>query len=352
MSEILSLATAAVRPEQLKDDNNSHYPRVDYLELKRYLDVDVLDYGAYRNTRFGNLLTDLETRARSDVYLAALGFMRRSRHKLVFAWSERAGIPYAGMRRLDPGRRPFAAMFTCWSDRQEKTIRRLNLFSFMDTIAVHCQSMKRHFINLGVPESKVQVIPYSIDQRFFNAQPDLEQEPGLILSLGEVRSRDYRSLFTAVEDLPVRLLVAAFGSWYAREKKNGSELIAPANTTLSGGYSLLELRDLYAKSQFVILPLYDQIYSAGATAALEAMSMSRAVIAFRSRGIVDYIRDGETGILVEPGDPEAMRGAIRYLIDHPEEARRMGENGRRLVDEELNLDNYVRRIAAWLGSCL
>jgi glycosyltransferase involved in cell wall biosynthesis len=352
MSEILSLATAALKPGQQSRTENKMYPRVDYIELKRYLDVDVLDYDAYRRRPYGPALTRLETNVRSDVYLAWLGFRQRKRHKLVFAWSERVGIPYAGLRLLERRRSPFATMFTCWSDRQEKMITSLNLFSTMDTIAVHCESMRRHFISLGVPENKVKLFPYSIDHCFFSPLADVEQQPGLILSLGEIRSRDYRSLFKAVKGLPVKLWVAAAGSWYAREKKNDFDFEVPGNVYLSERLSAVELRNIYAQSQFVVLPVYDEIYSAGATASLEAMAMGRAVIAFRSRGILDFVRDGQTGLLVEPGNPQAMREAIQHLLENPDEARRLGENGRQLVREELNLDNYVRRIAAWLTAYL
>jgi glycosyltransferase involved in cell wall biosynthesis len=357
MVQILSLATAALKPGQANgkaydEKGNSLYPRVDYIELKRRYSVDVMDYDVYRRQRLGELLGWVETQLRSDLYLAFLGHRRQSRHDMVFAWSERAGIPYAGFRRVSGSRLPFAAMFTCWSDRQEKVITRLNLFEQMDTIAVHCDSMRRHFISLGVPEEKVNLIHYSVDDRFFQPLPDVEPQPGLALSLGESRSRDYPALFSAVADLPLELKVAAAGSWYAREKDAGLQAAPPPNVTLTGRLSQAELRQMYARSQFVVLPLYDEIYSAGATATLEAMSMARPVIAFHSRGIVDFIQDGKTGILVEPGNAEAMRRAICYLLENPEEARRMGKNGRKRVEEDLNLDNYVSRIASWLHSLL
>lgn len=352
MSNILSIATAAVKPEQRNGNEQRQYPRVDYIELQRKNDVDVLDYDAYRHSPLGDYLGRLETKVRSDVYLAVLGHLRQQKYRMVFAWSERAGIPMAGLRRLYRRRKPFAAMFTCWSQRQEKTIQSLNLWSTMDTIAVHCKSMKEHFIHLGAPPEKINVIPYSIDHRFFSPMEEVAQEPGLVLSLGEIRSRDYDSLFDAVDGLPLRLLVAASGAWYARQKETTIRRNVPPNVTLSRRYSLTKLKELYARSQFVVLPLYDEIYSAGATATLESMSMGRAVVAFRSRGIVDYIKDGETGLLVDPGDSAGMREAIRFLLDNPEEARRLGENGRALVESELNLDRYVGQVSEWLNSSL
>ena len=76
--------------------------------------------------------------------------------------------------------------------------------------------------------------------------------------------------------------------------------------------------------------------------------MERAVIATRSRGIIDYVLDGVTGILVEPNNPQALRDAICYLLDHPEEARRLGRNARQRIEEEHNLDIYVACMAQQL----
>ncbi|UCC63978.1 MAG: glycosyltransferase family 4 protein [Anaerolineae bacterium] len=124
------------------------------------------------------------------------------------------------------------------------------------------------------------------------------------------------------------------------------------NITVSGGFSRAELRGFYAQSQFIVLPIHDSIFSAGATAILEAMCMGRAAIVTRSRGILDYVVDGETGILVDPGDVTAMREAVQYLLAHPEEARRMGRNARQHVEKELNLDIYLERIANLLSTHL
>jgi glycosyltransferase involved in cell wall biosynthesis len=352
MAEILVLATAGLRPDQRADVEHVRYPRVDYVELQRLLDVDVLDYTAYEHTRWGRFFRSLETRLRSDLYLTLLGLMRKRSYRLVFTMSERAGIPYAGWQHFSRNHGPWVSMHQCWSWRQEAVVSNLKLFSTMDAIVVHCQSMKRCFIALGAPAERVHVIPYSVDQHFFSPSKNVEQERDLVLSLGEVRSRDYETLFRAVDGLPLRSLVAASGVWYAREKNRRLAAQVPDNVSISGGFSRVELRELYARSRFTVLPLYDQVFSAGATATLESMCMGRAVIATRARGIVDFVVDGETGILVEPGDAPAMREAIQYLLNHPQEARRLGRNGRQRVEQELNLDLYVARLAGLLQSCL
>ena len=352
MADILVLATAGLKPDQLADTDHVRYPRVDYIELKRHLGVDVLDYAVYERTRLGGTFRYLETKLHSDLYLAIMGLMMKRRYRLVFAMSERVGIPFAGLHRMLPNRKLMVSQFKAWSSRQESVIGGLNLFSAMDVVAVHCQSLKQHLVKLGASAEQIHVIPYSVDHRFFSPLTDVRQEPGFVMSLGEVRGRDYASLLQAVDGLSMRLLVAASGSWYAREKNTDLCTSVPKNSTIAGRLSRAELKRLYAQSQFIVLPLYDVPYSAGATAVLEAMCMGRAVIVSRSRGILDYVIDGETGVLVNPGDVAAMRAAIQDLLAHPEKARRMGQNARQRIDEELNLDVYVERTAALLRAQL
>lgn len=64
-------------------------------------------------------------------------------------------------------------------------------------------------------------------------------------------------------------------------------------------------------------------------AILDAMALSKPVIATRLAGIPDEVADGETGILVEPGDAHALSSALETLTSDAGLGRRMGEAGRR-----------------------
>lgn len=350
MQKILTIATAGLRPDQLKDTDHALYPRVDYIELQRHIDTDILDYSAYDRSRLGKVFRYLETQLRSDLYLTALGLLRKRDYGLTFGMSERTGIPYSALNRLSFRRKPFATMFQSWSQLQEDTITRLNLFSAIDKIAVHCKSMKSVMVNLGAVEERIDVLPYGSDHQFFKLQPGSDQQPCLIMTIGEIRSRDYATLFEAIAGLPVKLVAVASGSWYAREKHTSLDVPIPDNVIISPHLSPTALRELYARSQLVVLPVYDRSYSAGSTASMEAGCMERAVIATSSKGIVDFVIDGETGILVEPGSVAAMQSAIQDLLARPEKARRLGKNARERIEEERNLDIYVEHMAQFLRS--
>lgn len=58
------------------------------------------------------------------------------------------------------------------------------------------------------------------------------------------------------------------------------------------------------------------------------------------------VKQAQAGLVVPPEDPVALAGAIRYLLDNPVEARRLGANGRRYVEDNLSWTTLVGR---WLG---
>jgi len=348
MSNVLTVATAGRTPNQLKDRTHTNHPRTDYVELQRLLDMHLLDYNAYNATAIGRLVSFIETQVRSDLYLTLLALIEQRKHASIFAMSERVGIPYTALARAMPARKPLVAMFQCWSPRQEFVTSRLDLFASMDAIIVHCQSMKQHLVDLKARADRIHVIPYSVDQQFFTPRPTTAPLGNYIFAAGEPRSRNYASMLRTVEGLPLHLRMAATGHWYSREKETFSLPSVPANVSLGSHYRPAELRNLYAGCRFVVLPIKDLVYSGGATVLLESMCMGKAVIVTRSRGIAQYVKDGETALLVEQGDEAGLRAAIEHLWAHPEEARRLGQNGRQWVEDELNLDRYVMAMATVL----
>jgi glycosyltransferase involved in cell wall biosynthesis len=52
------------------------------------------------------------------------------------------------------------------------------------------------------------------------------------------------------------------------------------------------------------------------------------------------VRDGDNGLLVDPESPAAIGAALRFLLEHPDEARRMGERGRALALQPANWEIF------------
>lgn len=77
-------------------------------------------------------------------------------------------------------------------------------------------------------------------------------------------------------------------------------------------------------------------------ALVEASACGLPVAGGASGGVPDAVRDGETGLLVAPGDPEAAAGALRRILDDPELAGALGRGGRRAVEEFYNWSRVAR----------
>ena len=76
---------------------------------------------------------------------------------------------------------------------------------------------------------------------------------------------------------------------------------------------------------------------------LEAMAAGLPVVATAVGGVPELVQDGVTGLLVPPRDPQALAGAMSRLVKDPALRRRMGEAGRRRVEEHFSFDRMVQQ---------
>jgi glycosyltransferase involved in cell wall biosynthesis len=98
------------------------------------------------------------------------------------------------------------------------------------------------------------------------------------------------------------------------------------------------------------LMLADLVVSASSTepeafgkVAIEAMAMGKPVVATAHGGSLETVKDGETGWLVPPGNPQAMAKAIACALEHREKLPEMGDKGRRWVSEHFTAASMCRK---------
>lgn len=82
--------------------------------------------------------------------------------------------------------------------------------------------------------------------------------------------------------------------------------------------------DVYAMMNSVTMVLIPSRWEGLPLVAIETAYMARPAIATRIPGMAEIVADGETGLLVEPGDAEGMANAIAFLLDNPAQATAMG----------------------------
>ena len=108
------------------------------------------------------------------------------------------------------------------------------------------------------------------------------------------------------------------------------------------------LRDLYRAASIVVIPLKDMMHAGGINSLLEAMASGCAVVASRSRGVADYLIDGQTAVVVEPGDSGALAQAVVSLIESPDRCRELGASARAFVTSTCDNRIYARAMAPLL----
>jgi glycosyltransferase involved in cell wall biosynthesis len=213
----------------------------------------------------------------------------------------------------------------------------------MDRILVHSSNqlevVRR---DLGVPTSLLHVVAYGVDTAFWCPQGLPEED--LIVSAGR-EHRDYETLVQACSDM-ARLFITD-GSAHSPKARRQAPTAWPASVERRGvGYG--ELRRLYGRASVVVVPVMPADYPFGITAVLEAMSMGKAVVVSGTEGLRGVVQDGQTGLVVPPGDVPTLRQAVSQLLAHPADRRRLGEAARRVAIEQYGLDRYVGELGRHL----
>jgi glycosyltransferase involved in cell wall biosynthesis len=96
---------------------------------------------------------------------------------------------------------------------------------------------------------------------------------------------------------------------------------------------------IFKVSDVAILPSY---HEGMPLTVLGAMACRLPVVGSDVVGIRDLVKDGETGYLVDFDNKTEVTKAFRKLVQSPQLRRRMGERGRRLVEEKFSMEKFVR----------
>ncbi|MFZ1399057.1 MAG: glycosyltransferase family 4 protein [Candidatus Promineifilaceae bacterium] len=334
-------------------------PLADYIAMAQTFGADLIDYPIARQ-QTGWLGGLIEKVAGRNALLAWACHQKRRQYRVIFTDGEQVGIPLALLLKFaNFGKRPlhFAIGHILSVGKKMLFFDRLKIQSHIDRFFVYATWQKR-FIEerWQVPEERVVFTPFMVDADFFSPEraggamdklrPLAPAGVPVICAVG-LEFRDYPTLMEAVEGLNVHVVIAAGSPWSKRaDTTEGQEI--PKNVTVQR-FSQFELRDLYAMSDFLVMPLFNVNFQAGVTALLEAMAMGKAVICSSTPGQTDVVVAGETGLYVPPEDPKALRQAILSLLQQPELSEQLGRNGRKRIEQEMSLDRYTERLNAYVN---
>ncbi|MER3523678.1 MAG: hypothetical protein C4326_06305 [Ignavibacteria bacterium] len=333
-------------------------PRPPFEELKRLEETDQTPRATIFATEFNADVLDRRMLERAPAWrrfvyrflpvpiaqvLEAFAIYRR--YDFVLSWHEKLGFTFALLCKLTGAKRVPHVALCSWPAKGVKGVLMRLVQSRIDRYILWSTVQRDLAIRrFRVSPWKISLIHYFVDEKFFRPLP---METDMILSVGS-EMRDFPTLIAALDGLDIRCHVAAGvlsgerTQWIKRVEEIQN---LPPNVSV-GKKSHVELRALYARSRFVIIPLLPTDTDNGTTCMLEAMAMGKPVICSRTEGQVDVMEDGVTGLFVPVGDVKALREAILYLWNNVELAERMGRAGRAYIERVQRLDKFVGDIKA------
>jgi len=217
-------------------------------------------------------------------------------------------------------------------------------------------AVKQHLVNQGLPGDRITVIHNGVDLRAFSRAvggAELVKRWGVpeggrvLVTVGRLApAKGHRDLLQALATLVadprwrhVRLLIVGAGALLSELREEANRL-GLGERAVFAGFQRDVLPFLQAADAFVLPSTQEGL----SLSALEAMAMSKPVVACRVGGTPEVVVDGETGLLVSPGRPAELAAALERLLSHPEEAKAMGAAGQRRVREAFDLEQMVTKI--------
>jgi len=123
-----------------------------------------------------------------------------------------------------------------------------------------------------------------------------------------------------------RLLMAGSGELCSQLEELTEQLDLTHHIAFLGAIENRRVPEILKDVDIFVMPSTQEGFG---VAAVEAQAMEIPVVATRVGGIPEVVLDGETGILVEPGNSEQLAQAILTLIENPTLRKQMGERGRK-----------------------
>jgi len=209
---------------------------------------------------------------------------------------------------------------------------------------------------MKVPLERLTVVPVGVDHTVFKPYDDVVKKKGrlMVTSSSDVPMKGLVPLLEAIAKLRVErdidLVVIGQPKVEGRVASTMERLGLNDIVTTISGVSDEELARLYGEAEVAIVP---SLYEGFSLPAIEAMSCGVPVVATTGGALPEVVGvSGETGLLVEPNNPDALVDAIRRLLDDRELAERLGAAGRERVIERFTWQVTARGTAACYDAIL
>ncbi len=198
-----------------------------------------------------------------------------------------------------------------------------------EAVLVITPRLRRLLVSDGVDEDRVHVIPPGVNPSLFDGpfeDPFAYVGKPRVLFVGRLApQKGVRTLVAAaglLEDPSVQVLLVGDGPERPAVERQAKRIGVGNRLHFVGFVAHDRLPAVLAHADLLVLPsLYEEL----GTVLLEAMQAGLPIVASKTGGIPDVIEDGVNGMLVPPGEPEALAGAIDRLLADRDLARQLSE---------------------------
>jgi len=254
----------------------------------------------------------------------------------------------------------FAYGFEFMKYRRNPIARRflLNIFKAAERVLTISEFTARELAHFGVPPERITRIPLGVDTERF--RPDLDgselrrrfgrERERVLLSVGRLIPRKgqhlvIHALKRLTQEHPnVVYWIVGRGPERQALKALAKQLGIEHHVHFFDYVPDDQLPLFYAACDVFVLPtaqVGDSVEGYGLVF-LEAAACAKPVLAGRSGGVPEAVIDGQTGILVDPSDPDALADLLTNLLHSPERLQQLGAAGRRRA-EQLSLQRMLDR---------
>lgn len=210
---------------------------------------------------------------------------------------------------------------------------------------------KNYFLNEFPKFSeKAHYIPFSIDKDFWIKEKKLKRDA--ILVLGNDESRDYQLITNIINKMPNENFIIV-------SNKINKDILKYENFTLydsdwkTNKLTDEELKSIFNECKLSIIPIKtSSLQPSGQSVALQSFAMEVPVMMSNFKGVwdKDLLLHMENIFFVEEASVECWINNINLLLDQKELQEKLIHNARKLIDENLNLSNFYKRLDKVINS--
>jgi len=220
-----------------------------------------------------------------------------------------------------------------------------------DAVIAISHGVKQALVRAGVHSDRISVVRSAIEDHWWKEPGDREKTrktlgyanddivAAVIASIEPRKGQDLliRALPQILQAAPnVRLLLVGKDDTSQPERALAKELGLESHVLFAGFRS--DVKDIIAASDIIVAPSY--LEGLGVSI-MEAMACGKPIVASNVGGIPESVVNGQTGILVKPGDAEALAQAVASLAVNESLRQEMGRRGQLRAKADFSIDSLI-----------